>query len=72
MTFGNTKKDQTSNPVLNTPTAPTPANTSVLLAGLMGLAPKPNAALSTAFASGSTSGLGRRPALAKRISIGGA
>lgn len=53
------------------PNAPQAANSSVLLAGLMGLQPKRNPALSTSFNAGTTGALGRRPALAKRIQIGG-
>jgi hypothetical protein len=54
------------------PNAPQQANSSVLLAGLMGLRPNRNPALSTSFNAGTTGGLGRRPSLAKRVAIGGA
>lgn len=62
----------TSNPALRLPAFPArAADASVLLAGLMGLQPRNNAALSTRFNTGTSSGLGRRPALAKRVMVGG-
>lgn len=50
------------------PYQPTPANTSVLMAGLMGLRPKIGSALANTFSSGA---LGRRPALQGRSTLGG-
>lgn len=54
------------------PNAPQAANSSVLLAGLMGLRQNKNPALSAAFRTGTTGALGRRPSLSKRTAIGGA
>lgn len=54
------------------PNAPTKADSTVLLAGLMGLRPRSNPSLSTAFSVGNSGGLGRRPGLQKRLAIGGA
>ena len=66
------RSETSSNPALTKPAyTPIAANSSVLLAGLMGLRPNNNPAISSSFATGQSSGLGRRPALAKRISIGG-
>ena len=61
-----------NNPSLTRPPyAPQPANGSVLLAGLMGLRPNNNPAISSSFATGQNPGLGRRPTLSKRLMIGG-
>jgi hypothetical protein len=63
--------------ISHNPSIPKPANTpiqansSVLLAGLMGLRPRNNPALSNNFAPGASTGLARRPALAKRTTTGG-
>lgn len=73
--FGGTQSSsQNYNPAITAPPAYTPqkADSSVLLAGLMGLRPKTNPALSTSFATGSSPGLGRRPSLLKRVNLGGA
>jgi hypothetical protein len=51
---------------------PVNADSTVLLAGLMGMRPDRSAALSTDFSTGSTSGMGRRPSLQKRVALGGA
>jgi len=67
------RRSTQSNPELTKPPfTPTSANSSVLLAGLMGLRPQRNPALSANFATGSSGGLGRRPALSKRNILGGA
>lgn len=66
------RSESSSNPALSKPAyTPIAANSSVLLAGLMGLRPSSNPAISANFATGQNSGLGRRPALAKRTVIGG-
>lgn len=81
--FGSTSFNRTGggNNSATTPTTPslpsTPraANSTVLLAGLMGLRPRTNPALTTSFASGSGSaasgGYARKPALSKRLVLGG-
>lgn len=50
---------------------PVNADNTVLLAGLMGLRPNKSPALASSFATGSSSGMGRRPSLAKRVTLGG-
>ncbi len=75
--FGGGSSQQNYNPALvaDTPkpaNTPTKADSTVLLAGLMGMRPRNNPALSTNFATGSGGGLGRRPALQKRVQMGGA
>ena len=74
MTFGATQSQPNYNPAITAPPAYTPqkADSTVLLAGLMGLRPKQNPAISTSFATGSSPGLGRRPSLLKRVNLGGA
>jgi hypothetical protein len=53
------------------PFTPRAASSSVLLAGLMGMRPQNNPALNTGFTTGGQPGLGRRPALQKRVGLGG-
>lgn len=67
------RSNQNSNPELSKPAyTPIAANSSVLLAGLMGLRPNSNPALSANFNTGGASGaLARRPFLAGRALIGG-
>lgn len=77
MTTRRSSSTRGRNPAITpgTPTLPSPPITSsdpsVLLAGLMGLEPTKSPALSTSFATSPTPGLGRRPALSKRVVIGG-
>lgn len=76
MTFGSSSKKSSSSQKL--PTVPFSArlpDSSVLLAGLMGLRPQTNPALTSNFSYGTNAvsgiGLGRRPGLGKRVMLGG-
>jgi hypothetical protein len=73
MSFGSGGGSSSRNPKITTPTPATPADTSVIMAGLMGMRPtaRTPGALSNAFGTGGNIGLARRPALQKRTAIGG-
>lgn len=74
MSFGRKEEPQRQASPMKPPFNPTRADTSVLLAGLMGMRPKRSPALSSAFTPQgiSSGGLSRHSYLGKRQALGGA